>query len=98
MSHRWVEGDFARLVPVCRFARARTCHRFAGMAAYGFDPVANKAFYGFRLHLRTGLDGVILDYELAAANAAETELARELAPDAGGLAAAAGPWPASHSL
>jgi hypothetical protein len=39
-------------VPTCRFARARTCKRFAGASAWGFDPVAVKAFYGFRLHLR----------------------------------------------
>jgi len=74
----WIIDSFP--LPACRFARARTCRRFAGVAAFGFDPVANKAFYGFRLHLRTSLDGVILGYELAAANEPETELAPELAP------------------
>jgi hypothetical protein len=74
----WLIDSFP--LPACRFARARTCRRFAGVAAYGFDPVANKAFYGFRLHLRTSLDGVILGYELAAADAPETELVWELAP------------------
>jgi hypothetical protein len=67
-------------LPACRFARARTCRRFAGAAAWGFDPVAVKAFYGFRLHLRTSLDGVITAYQLAPANAAETEVIWEVAP------------------
>jgi hypothetical protein len=67
-------------LPACRFARARRDRRFAGVAAYGYDPVAAKAFYGFRLHLRTSPDGVVVGYELAPANAAELALARELAP------------------
>jgi hypothetical protein len=67
-------------VPACRFARARTCRRFAGQAAWGFDPVAVKAFYGSRLHLRTSPDGVILAYQLAPADAAETEVIWEVAP------------------
>jgi DDE family transposase len=67
-------------LPVCRFARARRDRRFRGAAAYGHDPVAAKAFYGFRLHLRTSPDGVILGYELAAANAPEVDVARALAP------------------
>ncbi len=67
-------------LPACRFARARTCRRFAGQVGWGFDPVANKAFYGFRLHLRTSPDGVILAYQLAPADAAETEVIWEVAP------------------
>jgi hypothetical protein len=42
--------------------------------------VAQKAFYGFRLHLRTSPDGVILGYQLAPAHAAETEVIWEVAP------------------
>jgi hypothetical protein len=73
-------------LPVCRFARARTCRRFAGAAAWGFDPVAVKAFYGFRLHLRTSTAGVILGYQLAPADAAETEVIWEVAPEPPGIA------------
>jgi hypothetical protein len=73
-------------LPACRFARARTCRRFAGAAAWGFDPVAVKAFYGFRLHLRTSPEGAILAYQLAPANAAETEVIWELAPEPLGTA------------
>lgn len=67
-------------LPVGRCARARTCRRFAGPAAHGFDPVAPKACDGFRPHPRTSLDGVILGCERAAANAAETARAAESAP------------------
>lgn len=67
-------------LPACRFGRAGYCRRFRGVAAYGFDPLARKAFYGFRLHLRVALDGVVLGYELAPADAHELELARELVP------------------
>ena len=38
------------------------------------------------MHLRTSLDGVVLDFELAAANIAEQVVARELAPDPVGVA------------
>lgn len=73
-------------LPACRFARAGYCRRFKGQAAYGFDPLARKAFYGFRLHLRVSPDGVILGYQLAPADAHELELAHELAPDPPGVA------------
>jgi hypothetical protein len=73
-------------LPACRFGRAGYCRRFKGQAAYGFDPLARKAFYGFRLHLRTSLGGVVLGYELAPANAHELDLARELAPSPPGVA------------
>lgn len=73
-------------LPACRFGRAGYCRRFRGLAAYGFDPLARKAFYGFRLHLRVGLGGVILGYELAPADAHELDLARELAPSPPGVA------------
>ena len=73
-------------LPVCRFARAGFCRRFRGQAAYGHDPVARKAFYGFRLHLRASPEGVILGYELAPADAHELELVWELAPAPPGVA------------
>jgi hypothetical protein len=72
-------------LPVCRFGRAGYCRRFRGRAAYGFDPLARKAFYGFRFHLRVALSGVVLGYELAPADAHELELARELAPTPPGV-------------
>ncbi len=53
-------------LPACRFGRAGYCRRFRGQAAYGFDPLARKAFYGFRLHLRASPDGVVLGYRAGA--------------------------------
>jgi hypothetical protein len=73
-------------LPACRFGRAGYCRRFRGQAAYGFDPLARKAFYGFRLHLRVSPDGVVLGYQLAPADAHELELAHELAPSPPGVA------------
>lgn len=62
-------------MPACRLGSAGRGRRLAGQAAYGFDPLARKAFYGFCLHLRVGFDGLTLGYELAPANAHELELA-----------------------
>jgi hypothetical protein len=45
-------------VPVCQFARAYRCRRFAGEAAYGKGVVARQTFYGFRLHARLAWPGV----------------------------------------
>jgi Transposase DDE domain len=73
-------------LPACRFRRAQRSHRFHDAVGWGFDPVAQKAFYGFRLHLRTSPDGVILAYQLAPAQAAETEVFWELVPDPPGTA------------
>jgi hypothetical protein len=72
--------------PACRFGRAGYCRRFRGQAAYGFDPLAREAFYGFRLHLRVSPDGVILGYQLAPADAHELGLAHGLAPSPPGVA------------
>ncbi len=46
-------------VPVCRFARAKRCKRFAGEAAFGYDEMAKQTFYGFRAHLRIAWPGVM---------------------------------------
>jgi hypothetical protein len=67
----------------CQFARASSCRRFAGAAAFGKDHVIRQTFYGFRLHLRTSRDGIIEAAVLAPANVAETEAVWELAPPAG---------------
>jgi hypothetical protein len=55
-------------VPVCGFARAYRCRRFAGEAAYGKDIVARQTFYGFRLHARLAWPGVITRFALVPAN------------------------------
>jgi hypothetical protein len=74
LAERLTAGTWSWLVdslPIeaCRFARATFCSRFAGAADYGYDHLVKRTFYGFRLHLRTSREGVILAYELAPARA-----------------------------
>jgi Transposase DDE domain len=70
-------------VHACQFARATFCSRFAGQADYGYDHLIKRTFYGFRLHLRTTREGVILAYELAPARANEAAVLPELGPPPG---------------
>jgi hypothetical protein len=70
-------------VEACQFARATFCKRFYGVADYGYDHVRKRTFYGFRLHLRTSREGVILAYELAPARVADRAMLEELNPPAG---------------
>jgi hypothetical protein len=65
-------------IDACQFARATFCRRFAGQADYGYCHLRKRTFYGFRLHLRTSRDGVILGYQLAAARASEKAVLPEL--------------------
>lgn len=65
-------------MPVCRFARAPRCRRFAGLAAFGYDEVARQTYYGLRVHVRISWPGVIVATTLAPANIHDTEAAEEL--------------------
>jgi hypothetical protein len=73
-------------IDACQFARATFCRRFAGQADYGYCHLRKRTFYGFRLHLRTSRDGVILGYQLAPARASE----KAVLPELGLLAGTAG--------
>jgi Transposase DDE domain len=70
-------------LPVCRFGRGGFCKGFRGLAAFGYDSLQKQTYYGFRLHLRTSREGVILAYELAPANASDLAVLPELAPPPG---------------
>jgi Transposase DDE domain len=88
LAERLACGDpvwLADSLPVhaCQFARATFCRRFRGQADYGYDHLIKRTFYGFRLHLRTTREGLILAYELAPARAADAALLAELAPPEG---------------
>jgi hypothetical protein len=72
-------------VHACQFARATFCRRFAGVAAYGYDHLIKRTFYGFRLHLRATREGVILGYELAPARANEAAVLIESGPPEGSV-------------
>ena len=65
-------------IDACQFARATFCQRFAGQADYGYCHLRKRTFYGFRLHLRTSRDGIILGYQLASARASEKAVLPEL--------------------
>ncbi len=65
-------------VPVCRFARAYRCRRLAEESAFGYDETSKQTFYGLRAHLRVCWPGVIVEVDLAPANAHDLRLADEL--------------------
>ena len=71
-------------VPVCQLSRADKCRRFAGQARIGKDSQRRGFFYGFRLHLRTSLQGIIAQVSLAAANVADLAVIEELLPPSSG--------------
>jgi hypothetical protein len=71
-------------VPVCRFARAKQCRLFPGVAAYGRDPCLPGTFFGLRAHVRVTWPGIIAGFELAPANSADLALAPELLAGARG--------------
>ena len=77
----WLSDRFP--LPVCQFARATFCVRFAGEADYGYDHCIKLTFYGFRVHLRTDRAGVIQDFEIAPARASDRAVLLELAGPAG---------------
>lgn len=74
----WVLDSFP--LPVCRFARAPACRRFAGLAANGFDHTENAVYYGLRIHLCCSDRGIIGELEIAPANVHDSQLVEELLP------------------
>ena len=71
-------------VPVCRFARATFCQRFADVAAYGRDEVARQTFYGLRAHVRVEWPGVVVACELAPGNVHDLAVVESLSAGAEG--------------
>jgi hypothetical protein len=72
-------------LPVCQFARAPRCQRFAEEASYGYDHLTRHTFYGLRFHARLCWPGVITQFELAPGNVAELEVAADLATGTRGI-------------
>jgi len=64
-------------IPVCRFARARSCRLFEGVATYGKE-LGNQTFYGFRLHIKINSLGMIQTFDMAAANVHDIRMLPEL--------------------
>lgn len=73
----WLVDSFP--LPVCQFARATFCERFAGDADYGYDHCLKRTMYGFRVHLRTDRAGVIQAFQIAPARASDKAVLPELA-------------------
>ena len=71
-------------VPVCRFARATSCQRFADVAAYGRDEVARQTLYGLRAHVRAEGPGVVAACELALGNVYDLAVVESLGAGAEG--------------
>src|SRR4051812_36425469 len=65
-------------VPACRFARAHRCRSLRGFVAFGYDALAHRTSYRFRLHLRVAWPGVITAAVLAPANEADRAVAPQL--------------------
>jgi hypothetical protein len=72
-------------LPACLFARAYRCKRFRGEAAFGKDTLIKQTFYGFRVHVRVCLPGVITRISVAPANAHELCVLPEIAEGTSGL-------------
>lgn len=70
---------------VCQFSRARRCRLFAGYASYGYDHVQDGKFYGFKVHLCSGMGGPVGAFTLAAAKIWDPNLVPEIAPPQGGF-------------
>ena len=67
-------------LPVMQFhlAPQRTKDWDAAGATYGYCASKHETFFGYRLHLVVTLGGVIVDFELTAANADEREAAEDM--------------------
>lgn len=66
-------------LPVCRFARAPRCKRFRDQAAFGYDPVTQRTFWGFRVHALMAWAGVLVRLWITPANQQEQDVRLELA-------------------
>jgi Transposase DDE domain len=67
-------------VPVCRLSRANRCRRFRGVANICKESRREGFFYGFRLHLRTAENGMIVEVDLAPAAVSDVAMVEELVP------------------
>lgn len=68
-------------IPVCLFARATRCQRFAGKASFGKDRLICQTFYGFRFHVCISNNGLITRFVLAPANEQDIKVIPELVKD-----------------
>lgn len=65
-------------VPVCKFARARRCKLFRGIASFGYCAAKAETFYGFKGHLVIAGTGAIRGFNLTPANGCERQAVLEM--------------------
>ncbi|QEL20461.1 IS982 family transposase [Limnoglobus roseus] len=70
-------------VPACAFGRAKSCRRFAGDAAFGYDHTRRNTMYGFRFHARATPTGILVAFDLAPANVSDQAMVDPLGPPPG---------------
>ncbi len=65
-------------VPVVGFHHARGEHAWYGCASYGYNASKKQTIYGFKLHVVTTGDGVIVDFVLAPAHLTDGTFTEQL--------------------
>src|SRR5918997_3376690 len=68
-------------VPVVGFHHARGDHAWRGWASYGYNATKKQTFYGFKLHVVTTADGIIVDFALAPAHLSDGTFTAQLLGD-----------------
>ncbi len=68
-------------VPVVGFHHARGDHAWWGWASYGYNATKKQTFYGFKLHVVTTADGIIVDFALAPAHLTDGTFTAQLLGD-----------------
>jgi hypothetical protein len=67
-------------IPTCNIKRVRRKNPFWEYGNFGYCAAKDKKYFGFKGHLLTNQDGVIVDFEMTAANADEQDALEVLAP------------------
>jgi hypothetical protein len=68
-------------IPVVGFHHARGDHAWWGWASYGYNATKKQTFYGFKLHVVTTADGIIVDFALAPAHLTDGTFTAQLLGD-----------------
>ena len=66
-------------IPTCNIKRVRRKNPFLGHADFGYCAAKDEKYFGFKGHLLTNQNGVIVDFELTAANEDEQNALEYLA-------------------
>ena len=72
-------------IPICHIKRVRRKNPFFGQAAFSYCAAKDQKYFGFKGHLVTHVSGLILSYEMAAANIDERDILPELTRNYKGL-------------